>query len=78
MNERPLIDTKVVSGLDGQTRSIYDCRFDLDDVTHPASGLKPETITVHHYAKGDTLKKSTQGSLSVGEYLVRCLSYLDS
>ena len=47
-------------------------------VTHPASGLKPETITVHHYAKGDTLKKSTQGSLSVGEYLVRCLSYLDS
>jgi len=74
--DRPLINTKAVSGLDGQTRSIYDCRFDLDNVAKPASTTNAETITVHHHPKGEILKKSSQGSLSVGEYLVRCRKYL--
>ena len=67
--DRPLIDTKAVSGLDGQTRSIYDCRFDLDNIATPASTTTAETITVHHHPKGETLKKSSQESLSVGKYL---------
>ena len=67
--DKPLIDTKLISGLDGQKRSIYDCRFDLDNITEPASVTQAETITIHHHPKGDILKKSSQGSLSVGEYL---------
>jgi len=69
--DRPLINTKAVSALDGQTRSIYDCRFDLDNIAKPASATHAETITVHHHPKGETLKKSSQGSLSVGESVHR-------
>jgi len=47
----------------------YDCRFDLDNIAKPASTTQAETITVHHHPKGDILKKSSQGSFKVGEYL---------
>lgn len=79
--EGPLKRTMAVSRLDGLARSIYECRFDLDKVAEPATVItavidpnnppKPpeaETITVHHHPQGDILKKSSQGSLSVGEY----------
>ena len=64
-----LINTKVFSGLDGQTRSIFDCRFDLDNIAEPSCDTQPETITIHHHPKGEILKKSSQRSLSVGEYV---------
>ena len=62
--------SKADGGLDGQTQSIYECQFDLDNSATPTSTTTTETITVHHYPKGETLKKSSQGSLSMGEYLL--------
>jgi len=69
VDDEPLIETKVVSGLDRRERSIYDCRFDLDNIAESASTTQAETITVRHHPRGDILKKSSQGSFKVGEYL---------
>lgn len=68
VRERPLNDIMIKSELDGETFSLSTCKFDLD---HPASpsGEKMETVTILHYPNGQPLKRSTQGSESVGKYV---------
>ena len=41
----------------------------LDNIATPASTTTTETITVHHHPKGESLKRSSQRSLSMDEYL---------
>ena len=65
--ERPLNDTMIKSELDGQIFPLSACKFDLDNPATPSGIDEMETVCILHYPRGQTLKRSTQGSVSVGK-----------
>ena len=69
VHERRLVDVMIKSELDGETFSLAICKFDLND---PAisSAKEMETVSILHYPQGMTLKRSSQGSVSVGKYIL--------
>jgi len=70
INERPLRDVIITSELDGEKFSLFDCKFDLDNPAMPSGTEEIETVSISHYPLGEPLKRSTQGSVSVGKYCV--------
>ena len=69
VRERPLNDIMIKSELDGETYSLSTCKFDLDNPASPSGIEGMETVTILHYPQGMPLKRSTQGSASVGKYV---------
>ena len=65
--EEPL-DNMIIKGqLDGEEFPLSACKFDLDNSTIPSNAKEMETICMFHYPKGHPLKRSAQGSVSVGK-----------
>ena len=67
VHERPLNDITIISELDGEKFSLSTCKFDLDKPATPSGIEEMETVFILHYPQGQPLKRSTQGSASVGE-----------
>lgn len=67
VNERPLKEIVVTSKQDGESFSLFDCKFNLDDPATPSGTGEMETVSILHYPLGQPLKRSTQGGINVGE-----------
>lgn len=67
--EEPLNNMIIKSQLDGEKFPLSACKFDLDNPTIPSDAKEMETICMFHYPRGQTLKRSAQGSVSVGKWL---------
>ena len=67
VHERPLNDVTIISELDGEKFSLSTCKFNLDNPATPFGNKEMETVFILHYPLGSPLKRSTQGSVSVGE-----------
>ena len=57
----------IKSELDGETFPLSACKFDLNNPAVPSDITEMETICILHYPRGQPLKRSTQGSVSVGK-----------
>ena len=57
----------IKSELDGETFPLSACKFDLNNPAIPSGITEMETICILHYPRGQPLKRSTQGSVSVGK-----------
>ena len=57
----------IKSELDGETFPLSTCKFDLDNPATPSGIDEMETVCILHYPQGLPLKRSAQGSVSVGK-----------
>ena len=67
--EEPLNNMIIKSQLDGEKFPLSACKFDLDNPTLSSDAKEVETICMFHYPRGQPLKRSAQGSVSVGKWL---------
>ena len=57
----------IKSELDGETFPLSTCKFDLDNPATPSDIDEMKTVCILHYPQGLPLKRSAQGSVSVGK-----------
>ena len=57
----------IKSELDGETFPLSTCKFDLDYPAMPSGIDEMETVCILQYPGGQPLKRSAQGSISVGK-----------